>query len=67
LCKSQALKLPLLLTQFLYKNKKLTLPGIGIFTLDPSAVIPEEHNKSNMRKPLVLNLKTPISRTLTMN
>jgi hypothetical protein len=39
------LKLPLLLTQFLYKNKKLRLPGIGIFTLDPAAVIPDEHNK----------------------
>lgn len=39
------MKLPLLLTQFLYKTKKLRLPGIGIFTLDPTAVIPDEHNK----------------------
>jgi hypothetical protein len=29
----------------LYKNKKLNLPGIGSFTLDPSAIIPDEHNK----------------------
>jgi hypothetical protein len=39
------LKLPSLLTQFLYKYKKLSLPGIGVFVLDPSAVIPDEHNK----------------------
>jgi hypothetical protein len=43
--KATILKLPLLLTQFLYKTKKLNLPGIGSFTLDPSAVIPDEHNK----------------------
>jgi len=35
------LKLPLLLSQFLYQTKKLDLPGIGSFSLDPSAVIPE--------------------------
>ena len=40
-----ALKIPLLLTQFLYTNKKLALPGIGIFTLDPATVIPEEQSK----------------------
>lgn len=39
------MKLPLLLTQFLYKSKKLNLPGIGQFLLDPSTVIPEEHTK----------------------
>ena len=44
--KSFVLKLPLLLTQFLYKNKRLSLPGIGIFTLDPTAVIPEGHGKN---------------------
>jgi len=38
-------KLPSLLTQFLYKHKKLSLPGIGVFMLDPSAIIPDEHNK----------------------
>jgi hypothetical protein len=40
------LKLPLLLTQFLYQNKKLNLPGIGTFTLDPSTVIPEDIEKN---------------------
>jgi hypothetical protein len=35
------LKLPPLLSQYLYQTKKLDLPGIGSFSLDPSAVIPE--------------------------
>jgi hypothetical protein len=39
------LKLPLLLTQYLYLHKKLNLPGIGSFILDPSAILPDEHNK----------------------
>jgi hypothetical protein len=43
--KSIHLKLPSLLSQFLYQHKKLNLPGIGIFTLDPSAVIPDEPDK----------------------
>jgi hypothetical protein len=43
--KAIILKLPLLLTQFLYKHKKLNLPGIGSFTLDPDAIIPDEHSK----------------------
>ena len=29
------------MSQFLYQTKKLDLPGIGSFSLDPSAVIPE--------------------------
>ena len=40
------MKLPLLLTQFLYQNKKLNLPGIGSFTLDPSIIIPEDVDKN---------------------
>ncbi len=40
------MKLPLLLTRFLYQHKKLNLPGIGCFTLDPSAVIPEDPDKN---------------------
>jgi hypothetical protein len=39
------LKLPLLLTRFLYQHKRLNLPGIGSFALDPSAVIPAAHTK----------------------
>ena len=57
MCKSQALKLPFLLTQFLYKNKKLTLPGIGIFTLDPSAVIPDGHDKEQHEKAIGIEFK----------
>ena len=39
------MKLPQLLSQFLYLAKKLDLPGIGSFTLDPSVVIPEGSDK----------------------
>jgi hypothetical protein len=40
------LKLPLLLSQFLYQTRKLDLPGIGSFVLDPSAVIPEASDRN---------------------
>lgn len=40
------MKLPLLLSQFLYQTKKLDLPGIGSFTLDPNAVIPEASDRN---------------------
>ena len=40
------LKLPLLLTQFLYQNKKLGLPGIGTFILDPNTVLPDDNDKN---------------------
>lgn len=43
--KSHDLKLSQLLSQFLYQTKKLDLPGIGSFTLDPTAVIPEESDR----------------------
>jgi len=46
------LKLPLLLSQFLYQTKKLDLPGIGTFTMDPAAVIPEVSDR---------NLQAPVS------
>jgi hypothetical protein len=39
------LKLSQLLSQFLYQTRKLDLPGIGTFTLDPAAVIPEESER----------------------
>jgi hypothetical protein len=39
------LKLPQLLSQFLYQTKKLDLPGIGSFTLDATAVIPQESDR----------------------
>jgi hypothetical protein len=39
------LKLPQLLSQFLYQTRKLDLPGIGSFTLDSDVVIPQESDK----------------------
>jgi len=39
------LKLPQLLSQFLYQTKRLDLPGIGSFTLDASAVLPQESDR----------------------
>jgi hypothetical protein len=39
------LKLPQLLSQYLYQTKKLDLPGIGSFTLDADAVIPQESDR----------------------
>jgi hypothetical protein len=39
------LKLPQLLSQFLYQNKRLDLPGIGTFTLDAATVIPQEADR----------------------
>jgi len=38
------------LSQFLYQTKKLDLPGIGSFTLDPEAVIPEASDR-NLQAP----------------
>ena len=43
--KIQGLKLPQLLSQFLYQTRKLDLPGIGSFTLDAGAVIPQESDR----------------------
>jgi hypothetical protein len=43
--KSDGLKLPQLLSQYLYQNRKLDLPGIGSFTLDADVVIPQESDR----------------------
>jgi hypothetical protein len=40
------LKLPQLLSLYLYQTRKLDLPGIGSFVLDPAAVIPEQSDKN---------------------
>lgn len=45
------MKIPLLLVQFLYKNGRLALPGIGIFTLDKSIVLPEENDHALLPLP----------------
>lgn len=39
------MKLPQLLSQYLYQTKKLDLPGIGSFQLDPAAVLPQESDR----------------------
>jgi hypothetical protein len=46
------LKLALLLAQYLYANKKLDLPGIGTFHLDPSVVIDPETDKNTKAEPI---------------
>jgi hypothetical protein len=46
-----ALKIPLLLVQYLYKNRRLALPGLGIFTLDKSIVLPEENDHASLSLP----------------
>jgi hypothetical protein len=43
--KSDGLKLPQLLSQYLYQYRKLDLPGIGSFTLDADAVVPLESDR----------------------
>jgi len=48
------------LAQFLYKHKKLALPGIGIFTLDPSVEIPDASNKSTHSTPRGIEFKNAV-------
>jgi hypothetical protein len=45
------LKIPLLLVEYLYKNRKMALPGLGIFTLDKSVVLPEENDRDQLAMP----------------
>jgi hypothetical protein len=45
------LKIPLLLVHYLYKNRKMPLPGLGIFTLDESVVLPEENDRLLLSMP----------------
>lgn len=46
------MKLALLLAQYLYANKKLDLPGLGTFHLDPSVVIDPDTEKNHKAEPL---------------
>ena len=46
------MKLALLLAQYLYANKKLDLPGIGTFHLDPSVVIDPDADKNHKAEPI---------------
>ena len=45
------MKIPLLLVQYLYNNRKMSLPGLGIFTLDKSVVLPEENDRILLSMP----------------
>jgi len=45
------LKIPLLLVQYLYQNRKMSLPGLGIFTLDKSVVLPEADDRALLSMP----------------
>jgi hypothetical protein len=40
------LKIPQLLVQYLYTNRKMSLPGLGIFTLDKSVILPDENDRN---------------------
>jgi hypothetical protein len=46
-----ALKIPQLLVQYLYKNRRMPLPGLGIFTLDKSIVLPEADDRALLAMP----------------
>ena len=39
------MKLTLLFAKYLYQHKQLNLPGLGVFTIDPSVSIPENTDK----------------------
>jgi hypothetical protein len=45
------LKIPLLLVEYLYKNRKMALPGLGFFTLDKSVVLPAENDRDLLSMP----------------
>ena len=45
------MKIPQLLVQYLYNTRKISLPGIGVFTLDKSVVLPEENDKALLSMP----------------
>ena len=40
------LKLSLLFAKYLYQNRQLNLPGIGVFSIDPGVPIPEGNEKA---------------------
>jgi len=46
-----ALKIPQLLVQYLYMNRRMPLPGLGIFTLDKSVVLPEADDRVLLSMP----------------
>ena len=45
------MKIPQLLVQYLYQNRRMALPGLGIFTLDKSVVLPEADDRVLLSMP----------------
>ncbi len=45
------MKIPLLLVEYLYKTRKMALPGLGIFTLDKSVILPGENDRTLLSMP----------------
>lgn len=43
---ANTLKIAALLTNYLYERKKLVIPGIGLFSLDPTIEVPESNDKN---------------------
>jgi hypothetical protein len=48
----------MLLVKYLYKYKKLSLPGLGIFTLDKSVVLPDENSRDFENTPNGIEFKS---------
>ena len=46
MAKIRNLKLSSVFAQYLYQNKKLNLPGIGSFEIDPSVTVPDSNDKN---------------------
>ncbi|MBL7740092.1 MAG: hypothetical protein JNK14_12820 [Chitinophagaceae bacterium] len=52
------MKLAYLLAQYLYTHKRLDLPGIGTFTLDPSVIIDSDHSRHKNTMPEGIGFKS---------
>jgi hypothetical protein len=61
--KSDDLKLPQLLSQYLYQTRKLDLPGIGSFTLDADAVIPQESDRIGQMPAIGVRFRNVVVKT----
>jgi hypothetical protein len=49
------LKLSSVFAQYLYQNKKMNLPGIGTFEIDPSIPLPDSSDKNATKMHPTLN------------
>ncbi|HET6252571.1 MAG TPA: hypothetical protein VFE32_00790 [Puia sp.] len=57
------MKLPQLLSIYLYKTRQLDLPGIGSFTLDADAVIPQESDRIGQVTATGIRFRNAVVRT----